>query len=65
MQERENMIKAVITLFLFTYPFIADAQQTYLVHDIKSFGAKGNGLTNYHDVFQRAAAFSNARGGHG
>lgn len=59
------MIKAFFTLLLFTYLPFADAQQTYLVRDIKSFGAKGNGRTNDHDAFQRAAAFFNARGGQG
>lgn len=39
--------------------------QSYITRDIKSFGAKGDGKTNDHAAFQRAAAFFNARGGNG
>lgn len=39
--------------------------QSYISRDIKSFGAKGDGKTNDHAAFQRAAAFFNARGGNG
>ncbi len=39
--------------------------QTYVVKDIKSFGAKGDGKTNDHDAFEKAANFFNDRGGDG
>lgn len=39
--------------------------QKYVVRDIKSFGAKGNGKTNDHLAFQKAAAYFNQRGGNG
>src|ERR1043166_7586049 len=39
--------------------------QTYVTKDIKSFGAKGDGKTNDHEAFQRAAAYFNDRGGNG
>lgn len=52
-------------LLLFTYLPFADAQLTYLVRDIRSFGAKGNGRADDHDAFQRAAAFFNACGRQG
>ncbi|NTS42256.1 right-handed parallel beta-helix repeat-containing protein [Flavisolibacter sp. BT320] len=39
--------------------------QTFVTRDIKSFGAKGNGRTNDHEAFQKAAAFFNERGGNG
>jgi hypothetical protein len=41
------------------------AAQSYVVRDIKSFGARGDGKTNDHEAFQKAAAFFNARGGNG
>src|SRR4051794_2565905 len=39
--------------------------QKNMVRDIKSFGAKGDGKTNDHDAFEKAAAYFNARGGNG
>ncbi len=39
--------------------------QSYIEKDIKSFGAKGNGKTNDHKSFQKAAAYFNSRGGNG
>ncbi|MEO6454096.1 MAG: glycosyl hydrolase family 28-related protein, partial [Ginsengibacter sp.] len=43
----------------------ASFAQKYIVRDIKTFGAKGDGRTNDHNAFQRAAAYFNNRGGNG
>ena len=48
-------------LFLYRTSFA----QKYIVKDIKSFGAKGNGKTNDQKAFQKAAAYFNNRGGNG
>lgn len=39
--------------------------QSYVIRDIKSFGASGNGRTNDQEAFEKAADFFNARGGRG
>jgi hypothetical protein len=39
--------------------------QTYLTKSIKTFGAKGDGRTNDHIAFEKAATFFNKRGGNG
>ncbi len=44
--------------------FFANAQ-SYVTQNIKFFGAKGNGKTNDHKAFQKAAAYFNQRGGNG
>lgn len=41
------------------------AQQIFVTRTIKSFGAKGDGKTNDHAAFVKAADFFNARGGNG
>lgn len=38
---------------------------SYVIRDIKSFGAKGDGTTNDHEAFLKAALFFNKRGGNG
>lgn len=50
-----------VFLFLGT---TANCQKT-VTRDIKSFGAKGDGKTNDHAAFQKAAEFFNKRGGNG
>jgi hypothetical protein len=58
-------------LFLLLLVLLVPGLQAYALHpapltrDIKSFGAKGDGKTNDHAAFERAAAFFNERGGHG
>lgn len=52
-------------LFLFLISTANLLGQNPVVRDIKSFGAKGDGKTNDHEAFQRAAAFFNQRGGYG
>lgn len=39
--------------------------QSFVVRDIKSFGARGDGRTNDHAAFQKAAEFFNKRKGNG
>lgn len=55
--------------FLYLYVFVCSCfvagAQAYVVRDIKSFGARGDGKTNDHAAFEKAAAFFNARGGRG
>ncbi len=57
-------MKTVLSLLLF-FVFTAAFSQSYVTRDIKSFGAKGNGITNDHDAFIKAAEFFNKRGGNG
>ncbi len=42
-----------------------EAKNSYIVKSIKDFGAKGNGISNDHQPFLRAAQFFNARKGNG
>ncbi|RYZ61233.1 MAG: hypothetical protein EOO14_05525 [Chitinophagaceae bacterium] len=53
----------LLSLFIFTSTI--GYSQAFITRDIKSFGAKGNGRTNDHEAFRKAAAFFNARGGNG
>lgn len=56
-------MKYLLPALLFLFAFKGNPQ--YVERDIKSFGAKGDGVTNDHDAFVRAAEFFNARGGNG
>jgi hypothetical protein len=57
-------MKTIILLFLLAFQLPAFTQE-YVVKDIKTFGAKGDGKTNDHDAFIKAAEFFNKRGGKG
>ncbi len=50
-------------LFLCFFPLLN--AQTSVTKDIKSFGAKGDGITNDQSAFEKAATFFNDRGGNG
>jgi len=56
---KEILLFTALSLCVFSY------SQVTLVRDIKSFGAKGDGRTNDHAAFERAAAFFNSRKGNG
>jgi len=58
------LIRLFSIVFVFVLSFKSIAQ-TYIVKDIKFFGAKGDGKTNDHDAFEKAAAFFNTRKGAG
>src|SRR5436305_1857429 len=56
-------MKILSLLFsIFLSQFVSGAM---VVKDIKSFGAKGDGVTNDHEAFRRAADFFNKNGGNG
>lgn len=58
-------MKYILVIYcLLSYTLHASAQ-SYEEKDIKSFGATGDGLHSDHDAFVKAAAYFNARGGHG
>src|SRR6476661_3879507 len=54
-------VLALLLTFLFTH---AQAQR-FITKDIKFFGARGDGKTNDHEAFLKAADYFNKRGGHG
>ncbi|MEI6946842.1 right-handed parallel beta-helix repeat-containing protein [Paraflavisolibacter sp. H34] len=57
------MIKMLTTLLLLLS--FQGYAQNFVTKDIKSFGARGDGKTNDHAAFEKAAAFFNSRGGNG
>jgi hypothetical protein len=54
------ILSAIFYLFL-----LAGQAQTYIVKNIKSFGAKGDGKTSDQAAFKMASEFFNKRGGNG
>ena len=56
-------MKIITSLFLLLMYLTSQSQ--YVVKDIKSFGAKGDGKTNDQDAFESAADFFNKHGGNG
>jgi hypothetical protein len=57
-------MKPYIFLISFFLTTLLNAQG-YVIKDIKSFGAKGDGRSDDHAAFERAAEFFNKRGGRG
>ncbi|MFV0605189.1 MAG: right-handed parallel beta-helix repeat-containing protein [Niabella sp.] len=58
------MLKNILFL-LVTFISYNAFSQTITTRDIKSFGAKGDGRSNDHEAFERAANYFNQRGGNG
>jgi hypothetical protein len=59
-------MKSLVIFLILSIPFVqTEAQQKFIARTIKSFGAKGDGKTNDHPAFVKAANFFNARGGNG
>lgn len=55
----------LLLVFVLLCPFHLGFTQSFVVKDIRSFGAKGNGITNDQKAFEKAATFFNQRGGNG
>ncbi len=65
-RKQTNLLLISIIFFVCAAIKVSSAcAQSYIVKDIRSFGAKGNGNTNDHESFKKAAAFFNRRGGNG
>ncbi|ANE52698.1 right-handed parallel beta-helix repeat-containing protein [Flavisolibacter tropicus] len=58
-------MKSPIFILCFICCALLVRAQAYEERDIKSFGATGNGITNDHAAFQKAADYFNKRGGNG
>jgi hypothetical protein len=54
-----------ILIVMLSLCFFTAESQDYIVKDIKSFGAKGDGKANDQDAFQKASDYFNKRGGNG
>ena len=50
---------------LFSFSIQVVLSQTYVTKSILEFGAKGDGKTNDHEAFVKAASFFTQRKGHG
>ncbi len=59
------LLSNIIFFVYITINVSTSCAQSYIQKDIKSFGAKGNGKTNDHESFKKAAAYFNRRGGNG
>lgn len=57
-------MKTLLSLLAFFSCLLAFGQ-SYVIKDIKSFGAKGDGRSDDHAAFEKAADFFNKRGGRG
>ena len=57
-------MKVILITFLSCCYFVTHAQ-SFVIKDIKSFGAKGNGKANDQEAFKKAAVYFNERGGYG
>lgn len=57
-------MKGILTFLIGCFLILPAAAQT-VTKDIRSFGAKGDGKTDDHDAFVKAAAFFNQRKGNG
>ena len=57
-------MKIILSTFFLLLFFVVKSQD-FVVKDIKSFGAKGDGKTNDQDAFESAADYFNKHGGNG